>query len=94
MLSFEHKRDILNSFSELEESMMKNNRFNYALRAVPGRRRMVAREFALTGNGYVRGTAESKHPIDIRGWVNVKSLTEDDLRLAIRQAINMLQTGR
>lgn len=93
MLSFEHKRAILTSFPELEETIMRNNRYNYELRFVSSGRRIVAREFTESGNGYLLGTPESKYPIDARGWMSAKNLTEDELRQSIRQAINLLQTA-
>jgi hypothetical protein len=56
-------------------------------------KRIVAREFSHTGNGYVLGTDKSKHLIDARGWINVKEFYEAELRLVVRHAINHLRTA-
>ena len=92
MLSFDEKREILRSFLELREVSISNGRCNYELLNVVTRKRVVAREFAPTGNGYVLGTPDSIYPVDERGWVNIKNLDEIQLRKTIRQAIMALKT--
>ncbi|MCL6599818.1 MAG: hypothetical protein K6T81_13945 [Alicyclobacillus macrosporangiidus] len=93
MLSFEDKRAILRSFPELKEVPISNDRYNYELQNLTLRRRIVAREFSSTGNGYVWGAPESPYPPDVRGWINVKNFDQTELRQAVRYAINALRTA-
>lgn len=94
MLSFEHKRQILLSFPELQETVMANQRYNYELRFVDSGKRVIAREFTHTGNGYVLGTLTSPYPVDERGWIKVKEFTESDFISVIRLAINQVRRDR
>jgi hypothetical protein len=91
MLTLKQKRSVLLSFPELSETQISNDRYNYEVRFETSGKSIVAREFSHTGNGYVLGTNESQHLIDARGWINVKELSEAELRLVIRHAINHLR---
>lgn len=93
MLTLEQKRSVLLSFPEIQQTQITNERYNYEVLFATSGKRIVAREFSHTGNGYVLGTDNSKHPIDARGWINVKELSEAELRLVVRHAINHLRTA-
>jgi hypothetical protein len=55
MLSLDEKRKILNSFYDLIEREGKFGRFFYYYEKSPTKKKIVAREFVSTGNGYVFG---------------------------------------
>jgi hypothetical protein len=53
MLTLSRKREILNSFEELKENEDKFGRYFYYFDNAPSRKKIVAREFVASGNGYV-----------------------------------------
>lgn len=93
MLDLAKKREVLCSFPELREISASNGRYNYELQNLILRRRIIAREFSPTGNGYILGTPQTVHKMDDRGWINVRNLDESELRKTVRDAIDALRSA-
>lgn len=93
MLSLEEKRAILNSFIELREKQDELGRYFYYFDNSSSRKKIVAREFIESGNGYVFGTyiPEYKHLLYQDGSVCVKNFTTEQLRDIIRKSIDSLK---
>lgn len=89
MLSLEEKRVIINSFSELREKLDEFNRYYYYFDYASSRRKIIAREFVQSGNGYVFGAnlPQFKSMCDPRGWVKVKNFTKEQLIDILQKAI-------
>lgn len=90
MLSIEEKRNILNSFEELTERIDEYERHFYYFYDSNSRRKLLGREFSLSGNGYIYGEVleDYKNICDDRGWVNVKNFTENKLYDIINKIID------
>ena len=93
MLSLEEKRNILNSFKELREKQDKFGRFFYYFDNSSSRKKIVAREFTESGNGYVFGPYihECKDTLYKDGSVCVKHYTAERLKEIIRKSIDSLK---
>ncbi len=91
MLSLEEKRQILNSFKELREELDDFSRYFYYFDQASSRRKIIAREFVESGNGYVYGAdlSDYRAQADTRGWVNVKYFSAEQLRDILRKAIEI-----
>ncbi|MGD8189416.1 DUF6946 family protein [Brevibacillus ginsengisoli] len=87
MLSFIEKRAIILSFPELIEIQDSEGRVNYEYIESKKRRKVIAREFHPSGNGYVYSDTTHLYDVDERGWVQIKDFTEKELRLIIMRAI-------
>jgi len=89
LLTFDEKRKIFRSFTVLSESTMSYGRLNYILEGSKRRKKIIAREISHTGNGYIYGgyLEEYKELTDSRGWINIKSYNEKDLRELITKVI-------
>lgn len=81
MLSLNEKRNILNSFNELTERVDEFGRHFYYFYESSTRRKILGREFVISGNGYIYGEIfpEYKDLCDDRGWINVKNFSEENL---------------
>jgi len=92
-LSQEHKRDILKSFPELEERQDKLGRYYYYFNGSGSRRKVIAREFTSSGNGYVYGKEIPgyRHLADARGWIKVKDYSEKMLKDIVTKSIETLK---
>lgn len=70
MLSFEHIKEIFNSYP-IEERSFEDGRLSYYYKG-----KQIIREFSHTGNGYIWGKDikeyTNKYDIDPRGWINFK----------------------
>lgn len=93
MLSLSEKREILNSFEELREQEDKFGRFFYYYDKSHTRKKIVAREFVSSGNGYVYGLLlpEYKEALYQDGSVCVKDFTAEELREIVRKSIDSLK---
>jgi hypothetical protein len=89
-LSQSQKRQIMKSFSELEEKIDSYGRCSYKLKYKDVHRKEIAREFSHTGNGYVYGVdlPDYSKLADSRGWVNIRDFSETKLRDIVTKAIN------
>jgi hypothetical protein len=97
MLSLAQKREIINSFEELREHEDKFGRFFYYFDKSPTRKKIVAREFVSSGNGYVYGLLlpEYKDVLYQDGSVCVKEFSAEELKYIIRKSIESLRgSGR
>jgi len=90
MLSFEHKRTIFSSYSELTETQRSNDRINFEYRGSKKRGKVLACELTASGNGYVLGKYMVGYKLDNRGWINIKDFNEDELRAVITKAIDSM----
>lgn len=93
MLSLEEKRAILNSFKELREKQDKFGRYFYYFDNSSTRKKIVAREFTASGNGYVFGKylPEYKEVLYKDGSVCVKYFSADELEEIVKKSINSLR---
>lgn len=89
MLSLEEKRVILNSFAELREKLDQFDRYFYYFDNASSRRKIIAREFIQSGNGYIYAAnlPQYKSMCDPRGWVSVKHFTREQLKDILQKAI-------
>jgi hypothetical protein len=96
MLTLEEKRKILNSFDELREKENKFGRFFYYYDKSPLRKKIVAREFVNSGNGYVFGQylPEYKDALYQDGSICVKNFSANELRYIVRKSIDSLNKRR
>lgn len=92
-LSLSQKREILNSFKELTEQVDNNGRYSYKLEDSADKRKVIAREFTHTGNGYVYGMnlPDYSKLTDARGWVNVKDFSATQLKDIVSKQIEYLK---
>lgn len=92
MLSLNEKREILNSFVELRESEDQFGRFFYYYDKSPSKKKIVAREFVSSGNGYVYGLLlpEYKNVLYNDGSIYVKDFSAKELREIVRKSIDSL----
>ncbi|MBM7620037.1 hypothetical protein JOC95_001889 [Bacillus tianshenii] len=92
MLSLAEKRKILQSFEELREKENHFGRFFYYYDKSPSRKKIVAREFVSSGNGYVFGKylTEYHDVLYQDGSVCVKNFSADELRSIVKKAIDSL----
>lgn len=92
MLNLNEKRKILNSFDELRENEDKFGRFFYYYDKSPSKKKIVAREFVSSGNGYVYGKflPEYKDSLYKDGSVCVKEFSAEELRNIVRKSIDSL----
>lgn len=95
MLSLKEKRSILNSFQELREKEDKFGRFFYYYDQSPSRKKIVAREFTESGNGYVYAKLipEYKELLYKDGSVCVKHFSAEELREIVRKSIDSLRSN-
>lgn len=93
MLSLNEKRMILNSFKELRERQDKFGRFFYYFDNSGSRKKIVAREFVESGNGYVYGglLPEYNHLHYKDGSVCVKEFSAEQLKGILQKAIKSLK---
>ncbi len=72
-LTFEEKKDILNSYSKLRKGTIKSDKLNYYYDETKNRRKVIVRELVETGNGYiyVGYLDEYKDKSDDRGFINI-----------------------
>ncbi|XQY93781.1 hypothetical protein ACNRWW_10420 [Metabacillus sp. HB246100] len=91
-MTLSDKRQILNSFHELRENEDKFGRFFYYYDESPSRKKIVAREFVPSGNGYVYGKfiPDYKDSLYKDGSVCVKEFSAEELRIIVRKSIDSL----
>ncbi|NYE08981.1 hypothetical protein F4694_005838 [Bacillus niacini] len=96
MLTLDEKRKILNSFEELREKEDKLGRFFYYYDKSPSRKKIFAREFVNSGNGYVfrKFLPEYKEVLYQDGSVCVKDFSSKELQDIVRKSINSLNNRR
>jgi hypothetical protein len=94
MLSLEQKREILNSFKELREKEDKFGRFFYYYDKSPSKKKIVARELTVSGNGYVYGKLlrEYQHLLYQDGSVCIKHFSPEELHSIVEKSINSLKS--
>lgn len=92
MLSLHEKRAILNNFTELREKEDKFGRFFYYYDESPSRKKIVARELTISGNGYVYGEylQEYKHLLYKDGSVCIKHFSSEELQSIVKKSISSL----
>lgn len=85
MLTLDQKKKIFRKYP-LEEYDIKGDRVNYKYK-----NKVVVTQLTHTGNGYVwgRDIAEysKKYNVDERGWINIKSFTEEEISLLINEVL-------
>lgn len=90
-LSFERKRDVLKSFTGLDEIPVGKGRYNYSYSGKNGRKKDIAVEVGPNNNGYVY--VKDFHPINYlgnaNGYASMDYFEEDDLRFLIQQIIEL-----
>lgn len=88
-LSFRQKRRIFNSFPELTEIVMRNGKINYNYENSSITRKQIARELSYTGNGYIYGAylENCEYPMDQKGWISIRELSEPELQNLIERVI-------
>ena len=89
-LTFEQKREILKSYNELTEGIVKPDKFNYYFSGSKQKRKVVVRELRHTGNGYACGKylEDFEGDIDSRGWISIRDICESELRKLIVKVID------
>lgn len=93
MLSLEEKREILHTFKELREKQDEFGRYFYYFDSSATRKKIVAREFTNSGNGFVyaKPLAEYKSDLFKDGSVCVKDYSDEQLREIVQKSINILR---
>jgi hypothetical protein len=91
LLGLEQKRAILNSYPDIIEIQISQDRYNYEFRLTKQRHKNVACELNQNGNGYVIGRY-FKHDYNLTndGWFNIAEFSEEELRTIIIQAMGSL----
>ncbi|MGE7218555.1 hypothetical protein ACQKJC_18810 [Priestia koreensis] len=94
MLSFERKKTIFSSFTSLKEKEISNNRTNFVYPYSLRRAKVIATQLHPSGNGYLLGLymdseviSKRDYKVDERGWISIKNFSEEQLRVAIEDAI-------
>jgi hypothetical protein len=95
LLTLNQKREILNSFEELREHKDKFDRYFYYFDNSPSRKKIVAREFVSSGNGYVYGLLipEYRELLYKDGSVCVKEFSAQELWKITRKSIDSLKSS-
>ncbi len=89
MLSFEQKQAIFDSFNCLERKEFKDGRVGYNFKDSRLRKKQIACQLAYTGNGYVyvQYIEEYRKKADARGYLNIKHLNANELKILIEKVI-------
>ena len=100
MLSFEHKKSIFRSFSQLQEKPISKGRINYVYPESRQRGKILITQLSSSGNGYVNGKymdgkiiKEKGYQVDPRGWICIKDFSEEQLREVVEIAM-MSMSGK
>jgi len=90
-LTFEEKKDILNTYSNLRKTNIKPDKINYYYDEAIKRRKVVLREIRESGNGYiyVGYLDDYKDRSDDRGFINIDKYinNENEFRSLIDKVI-------
>ena len=91
MLTFEEKKKIIESFSELTRHDVSLHRVNYHYEESHSDKKVVIYHLHPNGNGFVYAGKLKVPNKDSKGMVNIREFSEDDLRSLIEQSMTSLQ---
>lgn len=87
MLTFEEKLAIIKSFPELTRKDVSLGRINYHYENSASDKKNVVYHLHPNGNGFVYAEGVPGYAIDSKGMVNIRDMSEAELRTLIHQAI-------
>ena len=100
MISYEIKKSIFASFTELKEEESSHNRVDYVYPQSLKRAKKLATQIHPSGNGYVLGRfmeeeliQKKGYQVDSRGWIKIKNFSQEELHEVIFFAIKSLNNG-
>jgi hypothetical protein len=90
MLTFEQKKEIIESFPELARKDVSLGRINYHYEGSGYDKKIVVYHLHPNGNGFVYAGNMSGYETDERGLVNIRDYSAHDLRSIIKASIRSL----
>ncbi|MFC4101760.1 hypothetical protein [Paenibacillus xanthanilyticus] len=90
MLTFEQKLDICSSFSELVRKDVSLGRINFQFEDSLYDKKNVVFHLHRNGNGYIYAGLVEGAPVDDKGFLNMRDLSEDEIRSWIEKSIASL----
>lgn len=90
MLTFEQKQEIIESFPVLKKKEVSMKRLNYHFEESLFEKTVVVQHLHPNGNGFVYVADLPGYEADGRGLFNIREATEEELRQAIKDSIEML----
>lgn len=90
MLTFTEKLAIIESFSELSRNDVSLGRVNFQYDDSPIDKKNIVYHLHPNGNGFVYAKDVAGYDADAKGLVNIRDLSEADLRALIEKAIYTL----
>jgi len=90
MLTFEQKQAIIETFPELTKKEISLKRINYHFEESTFDKTVVVQNLHPNGNAFVYVADTPGYETDVRGLVNVREATEEELRKAITDSIKLL----
>ncbi|MGB3259838.1 MAG: hypothetical protein WBA80_03175, partial [Paenisporosarcina sp.] len=97
MISYEIKKSIFASFTELKEKESSHNLIDYVYPNSAKRTKILATQIHPSGNGYVLGKFMEKeliqkkgYQVDSRGWIKIKDFSQEELHEVISFALKSL----
>lgn len=97
MLSFEEKRAIFLSFTNLKEKKISNGRINFIFPESKQKGQVVGSQLHPSGNGYVSGKylsseviKQNGYDVNSRGWISIKAFSHEKLIAVISEAMRSM----
>ncbi|MEK3888733.1 hypothetical protein [Bacillus sp. FSL K6-3431] len=94
MLSFEQKQAIIETFPQLIRKEVSMKRLNYHFAESLFDKTIVVHYLHPNGNGFVYVGDLEKYDTDSRGLVNIREVSEEELRTIITDSIKYLAEGK
>ncbi|TYP79501.1 hypothetical protein [Paenibacillus methanolicus] len=90
MLTFEQKLDIISSYPELVRKDVSLGRINFQFEDSLYDKKNVVFHLHRNGNGYIYAGLVDGAPVDDKGFLNLRDLSEDEIRSWIEKSIASL----
>jgi hypothetical protein len=90
MLSFDQKKAIIESFSELTRKEVSLGRLNYHYEESGYEKKIVVYHLHPNGNGFVYAGHMHGYSMDDKGLVNIRDYSEEQLRQIVEASIRSL----
>jgi hypothetical protein len=90
MLTYNEKLAIIESFPELERKNVSLGRVNFQFEGSVSDKKNIVYHLHPNGNGFVFAGHLSNYDTDEKGMVNIRDLSEEQLRKLLKQSIQSL----
>ena len=90
MLTYNEKLAIIESFPELERKNVSLGRVNFQFEGSVSDKKNIVYHLHPNGNGFVFAGQLSNYDTDEKGMVNIRDLSEEQLRKLLKQSIQSL----